>query len=313
MAEFKSALAHRMAEYLDFKETLGYKRNSYVHILKEVDRHCAETGYAQEDIVTRKLVYDWLEMRPTETRNGRRKRASVLNGFSKFLRTLGHDSFVLPQGSFGRYQKPQPYIFTDEELSRLFRAIDGDRGGEMERLMPVLMRFYFTTGVRPQEPLSLLREDVDLEKGYASIKDSKWHKDRLVAFSEDLAGILSAYDREVSKRYPDRRFFFSCGGGQVSLAKVRERFKRSFEAAGIDRGDGKRPRIYDWRHNYASRALQMMLDDGEDVDSLLVVLSEHMGHVEFRDTYYYISLLPANLISSGVLEWKGLPGLPYEN
>lgn len=313
MKALKSSLSCMMEEYMNFKESLGYKRQSYYYVLHMLDDFALANEYRYKDVLTKELSMKWLEIKPTETENGRRKRALVTNDFSKFLRAMGHDSFVLPPGSFGRYVKPVPYIYTDEELTAIFKAFDNDDNTNWVPTLPVLMRFYFTTGVRPREPVELCRSDVDLKEGTCLIKDSKGHKDRLLAFSDDLTKLLRKYDAEMENSFPDRKYFFIYRGCKIKLPSLRDEFHRCFETTHIESNGRKKPRLYDWRHNFASRSLQMMLEDNMDLDSLLVVLSEYMGHVEFRDTYYYISILPANLIRTGKLDWTGIPEVPYEN
>ncbi len=313
MNELKSSLSGMMEEYLKFKESLGYKRKSYYYVLHMLDDFAIKHDYRRKDVMTKELSMKWLEMKPTENENGRRKRALVTNDFSKFLRSMGHNSFVLPPGSFGRYVKPVPYIYTDEELLEIFKAFDNDDNPRWLPTLPVLMRFYFTTGVKPREPIELRKDDVDLKTGACLIKDSKGHKDRLIAFSDDLTDLLRKYDTEMDVLFPNRQYFFIYKGCKIQLSTLRDEFHRCFDTTHIESNGRKRPRLYDWRHNFASRSLQMMLEDDKDFDSLMVVLSEYMGHVEFRDTYYYISILPANLIHTGKLDWAGMPEVPYEN
>ena len=49
------------------------------------------------------------------------------------------------------------------------------------------------------------------------------------------------------------------------------------------------------RHHFAMRTLLNWYDDGEDVERRLPSLSAFMGHVEIRDTYWYLSASPALL------------------
>ena len=308
--QYFSNLKQNILDYYDFKESLGYKKYSYTTVLRQVDKYAFANDYKESEIITKEFMYDFLKMKETETQNGRRKRASVLNDFSKYLRSKGEDSFVLPKGSFTRYKKPMPYIYTDDELTKIFEVIDNEFKNEWGLLFPVLMRFYFTTGARPQEPLSIKCSEIDLLNDNVKIIDSKGHKDRIIAYTEELGVLLREYDSKMKAIYPNREYFFVIKGKEVMRTNVSNRFHQCVLKANLNNKQ-KLPRLYDWRHNFASRALQKMLEDKQDIDTLLVVLSEYMGHVEFRDTYYYISLLPGNLIETGKLDWD-IPGDIYE-
>jgi len=48
------------------------------------------------------------------------------------------------------------------------------------------------------------------------------------------------------------------------------------------------PRLHDLRHNYACRCLALWRN--EDVDALLPVLANAMGHVDFRSTQLYMHI-----------------------
>ena len=65
--------------------------------------------------------------------------------------------------------------------------------------------------------------------------------------------------------------------------------------AGID-GTGRRsPRLYDFRHTFATHRLYHWMREGKDLNAMLPYLSAYMGHAQLSDTYYYIHLVPGLL------------------
>jgi integrase len=52
------------------------------------------------------------------------------------------------------------------------------------------------------------------------------------------------------------------------------------------------PRIHDLRHTFAVRTLIDWQRDGTDVPAMLPVLSTYLGHVEPKNTYWYLSATP---------------------
>lgn len=56
------------------------------------------------------------------------------------------------------------------------------------------------------------------------------------------------------------------------------------------------------------------LEQKEDVYALLPYLSSYMGHSNFRDTLYYVHLVPEKLKAGGKMDWDCIPEVPdYED
>jgi integrase len=55
------------------------------------------------------------------------------------------------------------------------------------------------------------------------------------------------------------------------------------------------PRLHDLRHNYACRRIALWRQAQEDVDALLPVLANAMGHVDFFSTQVYLHIDAAGL------------------
>lgn len=60
------------------------------------------------------------------------------------------------------------------------------RSDSIRFVMPALLRFLFSTGVRIGEALSLRKEDVKLDLRIAVLRDTKNGKERLLPFSESM-------------------------------------------------------------------------------------------------------------------------------
>jgi integrase len=68
-------------------------------------------------------------------------------------------------------------------------------------------------------------------------------------------------------------------------------FRDITTAVGL-RTDSVHPRMHDLRHTLAVRTLIDGHRSGEDISSLLPVLSTYLGHVEPANTYWYLSAVP---------------------
>ena len=90
---------------------------------------------------------------------------------------------------------------------------------------------------------------------------------------------------------------------------ISNQLKKYWREAELDKKTGTSPRVYDFRHNYATRIIMKWFDSGEDVMALLPYLSSFMGHVEFQSTFYYIHLLPEHLSKNRNFEWNKFDSL----
>jgi integrase len=73
--------------------------------------------------------------------------------------------------------------------------------------------------------------------------------------------------------------------------------------------DSRGPRLHDFRHSFAVRALVDLYRRGLDVEQHMAYLATYLGHAHVSDTYWYLSATPELL--SLALERMGVDG-PWE-
>ena len=94
-------------------------------------------------------------------------------------------------------------------------------------------------------------------------------------------------------------WFVNRGGAKLLCDTVDAMFRRLADKLGLVGEKGKRrPRIHDLRHRFAMKTLMRWYDDGQDIERLLPVLSAYLGHVEVRNTYWYLSSFPELLAAA---------------
>ena len=69
------------------------------------------------------------------------------------------------------------------------------------------------------------------------------------------------------------------------------------------------PRPYDLRHSACSRVILKWLEEGKDFYELATFLREHMGHSDFESTFYYIHMLPENIVRNAGIDWNRFDSL----
>jgi integrase len=63
------------------------------------------------------------------------------------------------------------------------------------------------------------------------------------------------------------------------------------DSTGIQKNNGGRPRVHDFRHSFAVNALLRWYRAGADVEGKLPFLAAWLGHVSILSTYYYLHFI----------------------
>lgn len=295
------ALNNHYDDMLELRESFGYSNGKKPHCVKEFIAHCCKC-YPDSVGITRKMVDSWLEDKHFGTSRTRNYEITQIRVFARYLESIGIPAFVPNEDYSARTIQYTPYLFTDQELARLFEAIDGFQphytSPNREYIVPVLFRMMYCCGMRPSEPPSLLIEDVDLNNGEVYIRQAKRHRDRRILMSPELTALCREY---ASHMMPQKYFLEKNEGVRISSRWVGRQFHFCWRNSGLQkRGD---PRPYDLRHNFAARTMMRWVNEGRDVSVLAPYLSAYMGHAEFSSTLYYIHLLPERLQKSVGIDW----------
>lgn len=159
--------------------------------------------------------------------------------------------------------------------------------------LPAMIKLLYCCGLRPCEARRLYVKDVDLIHGRLNILDSKHQKSRIVMMTDDVTEMLSDYNAAMTAIMPERDVFFPAPDGSIYNRKCLEKpFRQALKVAEIT-GVGERiPRLYDFRHTFATHSLYRWMREGKDVSSMIPYLSSYMGHSLLSDTYYYIHFVP---------------------
>jgi len=140
----------------------------------------------------------------------------------------------------------------------------------------------------------LSAQDYDASAQTLLIRSSKFHKSRLLPLTEDVAAEVTqflALRATVQPPMPDTTPLIwnpYCGGHAYCGTQLRKNLNILLALAGIQKPDGRRPRIHDFRFSFAANALIRWYRNGVDVQAKLPCLAAYMGHVSILSTYYYL-------------------------
>ena len=156
----------------------------------------------------------------------------------------------------------------------------------------------YTTGLRRGELLRLTLADCEPESGVLRVRESKFHKSRILPLSLDAHGELRAYLQKrlapAFSKDPVTPLLINTEGGlrPYTGTGISDGIHALFKVAGVEDSEGRRPRIHDLRHSFAVGALIRWYLDGADVQSNLPKLALYMGHVSIVSTAYYLHFVP---------------------
>lgn len=119
MTEYKSLFGPQIERYMEFRIATGFS-NHQEKLLKRFDRYCAEY-HPSAEVLSQRIARGWIEYEAVHGFTGLDSKASALRGLAMFI---GENAYVLPANLIPKRPHFVPYILTDEELSRLFDAID---------------------------------------------------------------------------------------------------------------------------------------------------------------------------------------------
>jgi integrase/recombinase XerD len=153
--------------------------------------------------------------------------------------------------------------------------------------------------LRPGEADRLQLQDVRLHESILIIKNTKFHKSRIVPIGKDLKEMLAAHWQEESYDLDarlDAPFFRTRRGGVLS-SHANHQFQELRRQASVLRVDNTRyqPRLHDFRHTFAVNRLVAWYREGKDVQRLLPKLSTYLGHARISGTSIYLQMTTALL------------------
>jgi integrase len=282
-------------DFLAFKRAQGYKYYSEAKVLRRFCRF-AEKYPLEKPMLTKELITDWTSPREGEAKKSRMHRIVCINQFGKYLKQVDCEVYAVPPQSRWDSNSFTPYIFTHEEISKLFESSDNIRpipqSRRIHKEMPVLIRLLYGCGLRVSEAVSLRCRDVNLEDGILTLREAKNGRDRLIPLSQSLTERFREYRNNVIPWALDDDFFFMAPDRTIlSPNTVYGRFRRILWDGGIPyNGKGNGPRLHDLRHTFAVHTLQKWVENGEDLTAMLPILSVFMGHKSFGATSRYLRL-----------------------
>lgn len=190
-----------------------------------------------------------------------------------------------------------PYIYSDEEINRIFHVSDNlktrYKDCQSPLILPMLLRLLYGTGMRLGEALQLTMAQLNLKSGYIVLMETKNNRERIVPIHQSLAEMLFRYASAMeilanpeSPVFPNRRGdFFSKRWAQGWFEIILDRADiRDIKNHSRKRG----PCLHSFRHGYAYLALKQARADGLAFEEAIPFISTYLGHRDVAGTDYYL-------------------------
>jgi integrase len=276
--------------FLTLRRAVGFQLETEEALLHAFARWAAGRG---ERHVRTHTAMEWAATARSPWQRERRLRTVAI--FARHARAEDVRHEVPAIGVFGRrHVRPVPHIYSPEDVRRLLEA--ASRLAPTWPLRPQVFTTLFgllaSTGLRISEALDLRLGDVTADG--LVIRKTKFNKTRLVPLHPTVTVALDRYldTRRRTSTISDY-VFVSPAGGRLPYGTVTKWFLRLSRAAGLRSGPGTRgPRIHDFRHTVAVRALEAAPDSPSAVGPQVRALSTYLGHTHVADTCWYLQATP---------------------
>jgi integrase/recombinase XerD len=287
-----SEVHQQLESYLALRRALGFTMRPEERLLRDfvthLDRRSDATSVAQ-------VAIEW-SMATAGVSHARR--LSIVRGFLTMARATDPSIDVPGTGLLRTSRRPTPHLFTPDEILALMNAARalGPRDTLRPSTVATVIGLLASCGLRASEAIGLDVTDVTLEDVSRRLRQTKFHKSRLVPLHPTTADALRAYaDRRQTLGYDGLcdAFFVSERGTRLSYHTLARTFVTLARQLRLRGPVGTRgASLHHLRHSFAVDRLAAWTREGCDVQLQLPALAVYLGHVRPQNTYWYLTVAP---------------------
>jgi len=291
---FKSVFREELAQYIELVKISVVDHKAYQRTLADLDSFLFDEGIGEKKL-TSGQISRWLgsyDVKPST----KQSKLTHVRRFAGYLGTLGMKTSLpeLPRipSDF------EPYIFTIEEMERIFDAADDliltRASSRVAAELPVLLRILYGCGLRLGEATALTWDDVDLREGVITVRKAKNQKQRIVPMSGELTRILTLYRNAPCYAMLDHDLLFKKEDGtKRDSASYWRLFNAILCELGIKGAHNSKlhsrgPCIHSLRHVFALHSFLKAEAEGRAFMETVPFLSTYLGHSGLMGTEKYL-------------------------
>lgn len=292
-------LDRRLECYLELRRSLGFQMEAVGRLLRDFVRFVHEQNHAGP--ITAQIAVDWACS--TAKRCGPAgvsHRLSFARGFLTYLRAAVPETEIPGTRLLGSSRRSHPHIFSQENIRALMeaaRALPAD-GLLRPYTYSTLIGLMASCGLRGSEAIRLDLDDVllDVDPPRLQVRDTKFHKSRLIPVHVTTVTALREYALERDRLGYDgfcEAFFVSESRSRLTYHTVARTFVALARQLGFRGPIGERgASLHSLRHTFAVLRMLLWYREGVNVQARLPELSVYLGHVNPKDTYWYLTATP---------------------
>lgn len=297
MTEFFSVFKNELRDFLSSRqEAVGADafRND-CRILGSFDKYLCETGFAERNI-PEYIVNGWIQtLYEINTPKKVADKLGYLRNFLKYLQYCGIQAFIPVNPKIA--DDYVPYLFSDNELERIFHAADALTHGRITTRLqiPMILRMLYGCGFRIGELLNVRICDVNFKKHTVLVKHAKNKKQRIVVMSDSLSSMLERYCAAMELNSNGYLFQGRSTDKPLSKSTVSMYFRNILKYTGIYTKPLPHKRgqcIHCLRHNFTVRSFAQAEKCGKPPLEAIPYLSVYLGHYDMNGTEKYLKFSP---------------------
>lgn len=298
----KGPLSENIERYITHKRSLGKQLAKTEPMLHLLDGYLLARGITGVDQITPSNLEDFVASRPRHTSRSYNVLLVMIRGLFDWM--VAHD--VLHESPF-RCKKRRatgtrrPFIFNPEQARALLEAAlrlpDNTRAQNRGDAYRLIFAILYGLGLRVGEVSRLRCHDVDLDKRFMVIRQTKFKKDRLVPFGPKMAGAIAGFLQREEARFG----LFSVDSPVFSFHKrkrtpigtntISTTFRKLWPTLQLTVPPGvASPHLHCLRHSFAVGTLLRWYREGVDPMTRLLDLSTFLGHVSPSSTAVYLTI-----------------------
>lgn len=290
-----ATFVQQVEEYIALRRGLGARLRSQAPVLLDFGRFLDRAGHCGP--ITSELVLRWAQAPRSKDPAQTARRLGAVRSFLRYRAGFDPATEVPPPQLLGcGIRRKPPHVYSPVEVQTLLEACAQlwPRQGLRPRTYRTLFGLLFATGLRVSEALGLDDADVDLADGVLTVRHGKLGKRRLVPLHSTALAPLRRYVLDRDRVAPSAPAFFRTENqARVSYTAVRMTFGLLRRRLGwTAQKRSRRPRLHDARHTFAVGCLMRWYREGIHPDRRIAHLATYLGHIEVRDTYWYLSAVP---------------------
>lgn len=290
-------MKQRVNRYIVWKRGLGYSQKTEAGELVRFARFADSNSH--QGPLTTGLILEWIHKSEHNSRLYQAKKLELMRCFAKFEAAFDPGTQIPPKGLFGHaHIRIQPYIYSRKEILLLMEQAAKLSSGKglRPRSIRTIIGLLASTGLRVCEALKLKSTDIDYDNKLIYIRETKFHKSRIIPVHNSTLRALQEYTvfRDTYHRSPQSScFFLSEKGKSLPYSTLCWNFKQIRWCLLTGKTWTRRPpRLYDLRHTFACSRLLTWYRDGIDINKVIPSLSTYLGHIKLSDTYWYLTGIP---------------------